>query len=549
MMSTKQQVIELWLQENAPHIQLLQREENSRSKSKFLDKNRNVEFYEKCAIVKRNIKRNPNTLFGATREELTQVTKENNLKKYGVDHPIKTKKVQDKVKKTNLEKYGVENIMQQAAGKERQKASLLANYGVTSPLKNLDIKQKAQETMRANYGVSHSLQNSGLKAKHDATLFANYGVSSPLKSDKIKEKIKLANIDKYGVENVRQVVEVSRKIEATNQEKYGFPHVFQNTAVKEKIKSTRIKLGLTFIHKGKTLKEWAEERGVSYSLIKKILHEEGPDAIETIVLGKTRIERAIEDFLVANTISCVYNKKLEGSLYRPDFVINSHKLIIECDGLFWHSEKVLEDNSYHVKKKECYDGLGYSSLFFRENEILEKPEIVFSIIGNKLGLSQKIAGRKTTIQEVTQDASSQFFTKNHLMGPGAGRTYGLWFDGELVAALRVKWDDRTNKILDISRFCNKIGHSVIGGYSKLIEHAIKLEEPNSIMTFVDRRYGAGEYLQEMKFVKTTEYISFGWTNGEDLYHRLTYPSNTGYDAGLVKIFDCGQAKYVRQLYI
>lgn len=37
--------------------------------------------------------------------------------------------------------------------------------------------------------------------------------------------------------------------------------------------------------------------------------------------------------------------------------------------------------------------------------------------------------------------------------------------------------------------------------------------------------------------------SFKWTDGKNLFNRMKFPSNTGYDRGLYKLWDCGQLKF------
>ena len=127
------------------------------------------------------------------------------------------------------------------------------------------------------------------------------------------------------------------------------------------------------------------------------------------------------------------------------------------------------------------------------------------------------------------------------MGKGVGRGYCLIYNNEIVACMQVK--NKLVKQIEISRFSTKNGISVAGGFSKLLKHVVKAESATSVITFIDRRYGLGEYLKELNFTKKTEYVSFGWTNGEQVFHRMKFPGSTGYEQGFAKIWDCGQAKW------
>jgi hypothetical protein len=236
------------------------------------------------------------------------------------------------------------------------------------------------------------------------------------------------------------------------------------------------------------------------------------------------------------------NKKLSNTRYRPDFLLPDHNLIIECDGLYWHSELKTKDKKYHKKKKEEYQRLGYNSLFFRENEILEKFEIVKSIINNKLSVNNnRFFARKCYIKEI----SSNFFEQHHLMGKGSGKCFGLFYRDDLVVGTQVKWVNKNKGVLEISRFCPKFNTTVVGGFSKLLNYVERNLSPNVIQTFIDSRYGIGGYLEDLGFYEENRSLSFKWVdlNSFVVYNRMQFPGNSGYDYGLYKIWDCGQSKY------
>jgi hypothetical protein len=64
-------------------------------------------------------------------------------------------------------------------------------------------------------------------------------------------------------------------------------------------------------------------------------------------------------------------------------------------------------------------------------------------------------------------------------------------------------------------------------------------------TFIDLRYGDGDYLQSFGFKELSCHTSFQWTDGLDTFHRMKFKGNSGYEAGLFKIWDCGQRKMVK----
>jgi very-short-patch-repair endonuclease len=223
-----------------------------------------------------------------------------------------------------------------------------------------------------------------------------------------------------------------------------------------------------------------------------------------------------------------------------DFYLPKCNILIEADGLFWHSERCREDN-YHVEKRQIYIDHGYTPLFFREDEITHKFDIIKSIILNKLGRSTRIFARKCNIINIDRETSQQFFNDNHLMGQGRGTTYGLTLNNELVSSIIIKKVRGTR--YEISRFCHKTGCQVVGGFSRLVKHFVKNSDAEILTTFIDRRYGSGSYLTGLGFEFINCSPSFSWTNTVECLHRMKFPGNTGYPKGFIKIWDCGQARY------
>lgn len=256
--------------------------------------------------------------------------------------------------------------------------------------------------------------------------------------------------------------------------------------------------------------------------------------------NKSSLEIMIANFLDSIDVAYVNNCKLPGTNFKPDFVLEDHKLIIECDGQFWHSDANLLDKAYHVKKLQAYESQGYKALFFRENEIRDKLSIVQSIINARLGFSHKHMARK--LEHGVCPPS--FFADNHLMGKGSGRIYTLELAGVTKVAMQVKWKDKNAGLLEISRFCTD-GCTVAGGFSRLLEKVVAEENPKQVMTFIDKRYGSGHYLPGLGFKYCGEHLSFSWANRTLVLHRMKFPGNTGYDHGYHKLWDCGQAKFVK----
>ena len=478
--------IENFLKEKAPYIELLKNEKSG--KSCFRNKETGFVFYRQNSELKRDIKNGRKVGFNETKDSAQHFLDEH-----------------------------------------RPEITVVKWNGASKTSVFFDSKRKVNfsfifKTMK--YEISR-----------------NPNVDFRISKEEVSKKRMNTCFQKYGKETNLTCEETKKKTEEVLVKKYGVSHPMKSHEIKTKLKNTMIEKGYWKSVKGLTTSEVAKMYDVSNSTILTRFDEfkNLPDLAS--IQNLSTIEIKIDKFLSSLNLEFSKNKYIDGRRY--DFLIDSKNLIIECDGLYWHSDgcqRNYKDKKYHKNKSEFYKSLNYNSLFFREDEILNKFEIVESIIKNKLFLNDKVYARKCNVET----CDNSFFEQNHLMGKGSGRIYSLKFDNEIVAAIQVKWKNKKDGVLEISRFCTKNGTSVVGGYSKLVSHVEKIESPKSIITFVDLRYGNGDYLENLGFQKISEHLSFQWTDFKKTYHRMKYPGDSGYEHGLYKIWDCGQRLYEKR---
>lgn len=396
--------------------------------------------------------------------------------------------------------------------KKREDVSL-ARDGVKNSAQREDVRKKISE--------SAWIVSGEFKKKRKDVMLKKYGVENPMHCEELKNKLKNSIKEKYGVENIMQIEEVAKE------------------ASKKSI-NTRVVKGLIKQIDGKTLPEHAKALGFSRSHFGKLVKQYGFDEASRHEKYVSSLKKVLLNWLDSKNISYETQFRIGGKF--ADIKVGN--ILIECDGLYWHSEVFLDKN-YHFEKRKIYEANGYRGLFFRENEIRDKFDIVTSIISNAIGLNtEKYFARKLQLKEVQFAESKVFVEKYHLMGPtnGVSCSFGLYNGPDLISLIQLK-RTKDNKY-DIARFCSKSNATVVGGFSRLL-NAFKLKySPEEITTFIDLRYGTGSYLPDFSFTKKTCYPSFGWTDGKNVYHRLRFAGNSGYDKGMVKIFDCGQAKYI-----
>lgn len=397
------------------------------------------------------------------------------------------------------------------------------------------FKKRADVSLSRD-GVSNSSQRQEVRNKISDTS------KDRLQSEEYKREIKQTMMDKYGAASPMHVPALVKKQKSTLMSKYGVDNPTKNKQIAmlvgKKARQTKIDRGLIRVIDGLTLPELARKQGFSRSHFGKIVRKHGIEYALQVTHGETSLEKCFSSWF--EELGICFNRQFRVDRKVADFKVGD--VIIECDGLYWHSDIFLED-SYHQQKRQLYIDNGYKPLFFRGDEIRDKFEIIKSITLNALGICHtKYYARKLEVREIDFSTSSKFIKQNHLMGPTntVSASFALYNDDVPVCVLQMKRSK--DKDYEIARFCSSLGASVVGGFSRLLK-AFKIKYgPDKISTFIDLRYGTGSYLYDMGFKLDTCYKSFVWTDGVDTYHRLKFRGNSGYEKGLYKIWDCGQAR-------
>ncbi len=440
----------------------------------------------------------------------------------------------DKRKATNLKKYGVEHTSQLKETQEKAKKTWIEKYGNDNPSRIEAFKTKRRSTMQKRYGVDNAGQNETIKEKIKKTHQKKYGGWYQAQPEVIKN-----NKEKFNKTFSEHKETINAHRQATCLEKYGVNSPLQHPDIIKKSIETRKKNGTIKLINGKTVKEFCKENDISISYTNQLLQQNINPAI--FDKSSTQIEQIIKDILIRNQINFNQNGNIGKRKY--DFLIDN--LIIECDSFYWHSDFNKKDPRYHQIKRDFYIESGFQPLFFRQHEIIYKSKIVESIILNKLNKSKKIFARNCLVIRGSIKEGQIWFEQNHLMGKGKGKIFFLIdkTNKEKVCAIQIV--KKNNHTYAISRFASKLGMLVVGGFSKLIKMAHSILSFKILETFIDLRYGSGEYLYKLGFEKVTENLSFGWTNGKEIFHRMRFQKDSGYKHGLAKIWDCGQAKYIK----
>lgn len=208
---------------------------------------------------------------------------------------------------------------------------------------------------------------------------------------------------------------------------------------------------------------------------------------------------------------------------------------------------------------KAYTSLQKSDLrqiYIHEDEWYSKQKIIISRLNSIFGKTIKIHGRATQIVSLTKPEITAFLEKNHLNVPTIGKyKYGLLHKGELVSAMTFSKScpiDRGEKRVisyNLFRFSHKLNHTVVGGFSKLLNHFIKEHNPQDIVTYVDKEWSDGHAYEQFgfRFLEETEPLVFYL----DPNTNIRYTENQLPDrdtSHFIKIKNIGNIKLVLERY-
>jgi hypothetical protein len=420
-----------------------------------------------------------------------------NLEKYGSVSPFGSVEIQAKKKKTNLAKYGHECALKNAEVKAKRDKTNLQKYSAKTPFESAEIQLKIQQTNLEKYGSKSSASNPEIQKRIKATNRQRYGFDSHLANPNIRQKIKQSVLKSTGYENTLSSPEIRAKVKETILDKFGVEYYAQKNRSGKQIEITSTRQALR-----NYLKEVTKSRGrkLTVSELVPLLGYSEPstlsrllakwDLYSYVVQFRSQPEVDLCDLFPTNRCSVrhVINK-FELDLYYPE-----HKLAIEFNGLFWHSDHKKKIN-YHREKYLACQLAGIRLIQIFEDEWTFTKDIVIDKLNHIFGTSshkQIIGARRCIFAEVKHSIAKAFMQRNHIQGYSAGRHIALLFDDCPVAIMTLNHPQlsRSSNItkvgLEISRFATDISRSIPGAFTRLLKHAQTLT--NRLYSYADLRW-------------------------------------------------------------
>ena len=309
---------------------------------------------------------------------------------------------------------------------------------------------------------------------------------------------------------------------------------------------------------GLTCDEIGEKIGVAKSTVARWLNIYGidirlPNSYERKINKVSKEENTLYEYvqsiyngnIIQSNRSVLNGKELD--IYLPDY-----KLAIEYNGLYSHQhrpseskESLIKGKSYHLNKTLMCEKQGIQLLQFYSDEWLYKQSIVKSVISSKLNINEKIYARKCEKVIINTHQKNQFLNQNHMQGEDKSKVkIGLTYEDELVCVMTF-CKSRFNRVYEweLSRFSNKMGVNVIGGFSRLLSWFREDYEGN-IVSYADKRYSNGNVYYKNGFdnirVNGPSYYYID-KNCNKRYNRMMFQKK------LIGAYDCTEYEKAREL--
>lgn len=471
--------------------------------------------------------------FDNHKDEFLEKTQVTNMKKYGVKNQQNADCIKEKIKQTNLNRYGVENVFQDKNVKNKCKETKLEKHND----ENYNNSQQMITTKRELYGEKmEKIVENCVK-----TNLKKYGCEYYFQTEDYKEKSKQAYLNKYGVEKHQQKNFINLN------------DLNENFVKEEFIKNNRFLI---------------DDFMDYFNILSPITAKSYKEKFNINDLNKSnrcKTQQFIFDSInIENKIYNSHHLGKELDIYLPDY-----KLAIEYDGLLYHSEGIEDyskfrstNKNYHLNKTELCESNGIQLFHIFEGEDLG---LWLSMINSKLGLNNKIFARKCIIKELNSKDCIYFLNKNHLQGFCQAKiNVGLFYEDELVSVMTFS-KPRFNKKYEyeLIRFASKRNYTIVGSASKLWNYFVNKYNPNSVITYANRRFSNGDlyYKLGFSFIEKTQPNYFYFNRREfKLYSRVKFQKHKlkdileVYDENLSetenmfnndyrRIYDCGNLKF------
>lgn len=284
--------------------------------------------------------------------------------------------------------------------------------------------------------------------------------------------------------------------------------------------------------------------------------------------SETKAELELREFLSNLGISFIKNDRTLINPLELDIHVPDHKLAIEYNGHYYHSEIHGKDRQYHLSKTKLCETQSVRLIHIFEGEWINNKHLIKHKLKNIFKLNQyKIFARKCEIREISKDVKKKFNEKYHIQGDTAScLNLGLFYKNRLVQVMTFSklrkslGNDNKDGHYELARVASVKGFNIIGGSSKLLKYFERTYNPVYLLSYADRRWSVGDVYHKLGFkltkISQPNYWYFHKSDTLKLYHRYKFakhrlsnlldnynPDKSEWlnmmDNGYDRIWDCG----------
>jgi ssDNA-binding Zn-finger/Zn-ribbon topoisomerase 1 len=206
-----------------------------------------------------------------------------------------------------------------------------------------------------------------------------------------------------------------------------------------------------------------------------------------------------------------------------DIYIPDKKLAIEYNGLYIHSTAFNSDRLRHLDKLLLCQDAGIRLIQIWDVEWEKHQTACKDIIAFALGkIDKRIYARQCSIRNISTQESNIFLDTNHIQGKcQAHYRIGLFFKDILIGVQC--YTENTSKKWTLTRTSFTAGYQIIGGISRMFRFFVKINNPDEVVDYTDRRLFVASGHYQMGF--NQECITpptNSLTNGKELFSRRHY---------------------------
>lgn len=383
--------------------------------------------------------------------------------------------------------------------KAHASALMKAKYA-SGELQHWNVGRKWDDDIKAKISTTAKRAQRHMSDEQKAKRLCTYrdklasGYVHPSKDPSTRQKARDTQILRYGMESASQrhlSPEVLRLIEDPMW------LTEQHITLEKPITQICTELGLHWKNSNKLIKARLEKYGIEqqYHFSTSYPERELQALLENQGI---RVRMNVRDVIAP--------KELD--LYLPEY-----GLAIEYCGLVWHGEKFLSPQ-YHANKYAACQKAGVRLITIFEDEWIHRRSIVEEMLLHRVGRSTrtKIGARQTSVVPILSNDARTFHNTYHIQGAAYQTVgYGLVDSEGSFRAVMSFVRQRTEWVL--TRYSSS---GVVGGFTRLLQHFIRIHCPDKIISFADLRWSSGEvYLKSGFIVDKVLPADYSYINSTD----------------------------------